>query len=333
MIKFQNLKILKFIFFVISLLVLLFLSYLNFSFKNSVYKNNSSKIFIVKEGDAVSNTIFNLHKKGYIDSIFRFKVLAYLYNYNPVFLNGRYRVQKNDSEYSFLVKLVNGNLIQENITIIEGTTYNEIKNILYKNNSIDSVEFDAKYEKTYLSQVNYPSLEGLCFPDTYKFSSGTTFENFLKICQKKMENVLLYYWRKRDFSLPYKSPYEMLIMASIIEKETANKLEKPIIASVFINRLNKNMRLQADPTVIYGMKNYKGNITKKDLNTKNEYNTYKIKGLPKTPICSPGESSIKAASKPIISDYLYFVADKNGKHVFSKNYQDHVKAVNKYQKK
>ena len=112
------------------------------------------------------------------------------------------------------------------------------------------------------------------------------------------------YWNLRDYSLPYKSPYEMLIMASIIEKETFVDSEKPLIASVFVNRLNKKMRLQADPTVIYGMKNYKGNITKKDLQTKNEYNTYKINGLPKTPICSPGESSIKSASKPAKSEFL-----------------------------
>ena len=327
-----NYKVLKYFFFIVSILILLFLSFLNFSFKNSPYKNNISNIIIVKKGDTVSNTIFNLYKKGYIDSIFRFKVLAYLYNYNPVFLNGKYLIKSSDSEFSFLVKLVKGNLLQESITLFEGTTYREIKKILYKNKSINSSEFDDKYEKTYLSQLRYPSLEGLCFPDTYKFSAGITFEEFLTTCQNKMENILLHYWRERDFSLPYKSPYEMLIMASIIEKETANEQEKPIVASVFINRLNKKMRLQADPTVIYGMKNYKGNITKKDLNEKNEYNTYKINGLPKTPICSPGESSIKAASKPIISDYLYFVANKNGKHVFSKNYQDHVKAVNKYQK-
>ena len=140
------------------------------------------------------------------------------------------------------------------------------------------------------------------------------------------------YWNNRDFSLPYRSPYEMLIMASIIEKETSIDEEKPIISGVFINRINKNMRLQADPTVIYGIKNFQGNITKKDLQTVNEYNTYKIDGLPRTPICSPGESSIKAASKPEKNNYLYFVADDKGSHIFSENYKNHLKAVNKYQK-
>jgi UPF0755 protein len=148
-----------------------------------------------------------------------------------------------------------------------------------------------------------------------------------------MESVLLDNWKNRDYSLPYKSPYEMLIMASIIEKESSDLLEKPLIASVFINRLRKEMRLQADPTVIYGIKNFNGNITKKDLREKNEYNTYKISGLPRTPICSPSESSIRAASRPAESKFLFFVANNNGKHIFSTNYRDHVNAVNKYQKK
>ena len=148
-----------------------------------------------------------------------------------------------------------------------------------------------------------------------------------------MESILLDNWKNRDYSLPYKSPYEMLIMASIIEKESSDLLEKPLIASVFINRLRKEMRLQADPTVIYGIKNFNGNITKKDLREKNEYNTYKISGLPRTPICSPSESSIRAASRPAESKFLFFVANNNGKHIFSTNYRDHVNAVNKYQKK
>ena len=139
-------------------------------------------------------------------------------------------------------------------------------------------------------------------------------------------------WITRDKSLPYKTPYDLLIMASIIEKETSIKSEKPLVASVFINRLNNKMRLQADPTVIYGIKNFDGNITKKHLREKNDYNTYRIYGLPISPICSPGEASIKAASNPQKTNYLYFVANDNGEHIFSTNYDDHLKAVNKFQK-
>ena len=168
--------------------------------------------------------------------------------------------------------------------------------------------------------------------DAIQLAEGITYEGFINTCISKMNKILSTYWTERDFSLPYKTKYEMLIMASIIEKETSKSSEKPLVASVFVNRLNKNMRLQADPTVIYGMKNFQGNITKKDLNAKNEYNTYKINGLPKTPICSPSESSIKAASKPSISKYLYFVSNNKGEHIFSETYDEHLKAVNKYQK-
>ena len=322
----------KFLIFFIFIISFIFLSYLNFSFNNIITKKNSHLLIKVKSGDSVGKTIRQLRDNGYINSELRFKILAYLYDYNPIFKNGTYRVKKGDTEYSLLRKLIDGKVIQEHITIIEGSTYSDIKQTLLNNSKIDSSEFDTKYEEIYISRLDYESLEGLCFPDTYKFAEGITYEGFINTCISKMNKILSTYWTERDFSLPYKTKYEMLIMASIIEKETSKSSEKPLVASVFVNRLNKNMRLQADPTVIYGMKNFQGNITKKDLNAKNEYNTYKINGLPKTPICSPSESSIKAASKPSISKYLYFVSNNKGEHIFSETYDEHLKAVNKYQK-
>jgi len=322
----------KFLIFFIFIIFFIFSSYLNFSLNNFIIKKNSHVIIKVKSGDSVGRTIKQLRENGYINSELRFKILAYLYDYNPIFKNGNYKLNNNDTEYSLLGKLIDGKVVQEQITIIEGSTYNDIKQILLNNSKIDSSEFDAKYEKIYISRLNYASLEGLCFPDTYRFAEGITYEGFISNCISKMNKMLSRYWAERDFSLPYKTKYEMLTMASIIEKETSKSSEKPLVASVFVNRLNKNMRLQADPTVIYGMKNFQGNITKKDLNAKNEYNTYKINGLPKTPICSPSESSIKAASKPSISKYLYFVSNNKGEHIFSETYDEHLKAVNKYQK-
>jgi len=246
---------------------------------------------------------------------------------------GKYEITKNDTEYSLLIKFIKGSVKQETITIIEGSTYRNIIDALSSNEFIDFNDNDHDYINKYSHNLNKKNHEGLCFPDTYKYSPGITSQKFLSSCYEKMQYILLKHWRNRDYSLPYKTPYEMLIMASIIEKESYITSEKPIIASVFINRLNTKMRLQADPTVIYGMKNFTGNISKKDLWTKNEYNTYRIDGLPKTPICMPGEESIEAASRPSETNYLYFVADKKGRHVFSENYKDHVNAVNKYQKK
>ena len=174
--------------------------------------------------------------------------------------------------------------------------------------------------------------EGLCFPDTYLFSNNSQDIDILHKCSNKMHDVLSKYWNKRSSGLPFKNMYEMLILASIIEKETSNHAEKRMISGVFINRLNQKMRLQSDPTVIYGIKDFDGNIKKKDLSEKNLYNTYRINGLPITPICSPGLESIIAASKPLRTKNLYFVSNNRGEHMFSETYEQHLEYVNKYQR-
>ena len=311
--------------------ILSFFSYLNYSLNKNIY-NYENFFFQVNSGESVSKIINKLKEKGLIDSDLRIKIISYIYNIKPRFIIGKYLVEKNETENTLLRKLLTGQVIQNFVTIIEGSTYKEIL-LTLKDSKLIKFNKNINYsEKIFPSKIKFVTPEGTCFPDTYKFSSGISVDKFLSKCSRNMEDILMKYWKVRDYSLPYKTPYEMLIMASIIEKETSDFYEKPIVASVFINRLNKNMRLQADPTVIYGIKNFDGDITKKDLMANNEYNTYRINGLPKTPICSPGERSIEAASKPAISDYLYFVANNKGKHVFSTNYKDHVKAVNKYQK-
>lgn len=328
----NKILLVKLIFFLTSIFLLLFFSYLNYS-RNIISHNNNIKIFYIKKGESVTKIISSLKANNIIKSTLRFKIISYMYDINPKFISGKYKISKNDTELSILKKFLDGNLYQEKITIIEGSSFKEIIKLLTENNHINSEKNFNFSNPLRKSSINFLTNEGMCFPDTYKFSSGTLLKDILISCSKKMENIVLDNWKNRDYTLPYKTPYEMLIMASIIEKETSDSLEKPLIASVFINRLRKNMRLQADPTVIYGIKNYNGNITKKDLRANNEYNTYKIYGLPITPICSPSESSIRAASRPAESKFLFFVANNNGKHIFSTNYRDHVNAVNKYQKK
>ncbi|MFL2559935.1 MAG: endolytic transglycosylase MltG [Gammaproteobacteria bacterium] len=322
----------KIIIFVFSVTFLMFASYLNFSFnKNINYETKLS--YHIKDGASVSKTINELRALNIIDSTLRFKILAYIFDISPSFKTGMYRLSSNDTEFNLLIKFINGFTKQEFITIIEGSSYSDILDSFRNNKTILKTNGNFSFlDNDFFLELGINNPEGLCFPDTYKFASGITDNTLLQLCSNKMITILKKYWKAREYSLPYKSPYEMLIMASIIEKETALNIEKPIISSVFVNRLNLNMRLQADPTVIYGIKDYRGNITKKDLQANNDYNTYKIYGLPKTPICSPGEESIKAASRPVKSKFLYFVANKKGKHIFSEDYNNHVKAVNKYQK-
>jgi UPF0755 protein len=180
-------------------------------------------------------------------------------------------------------------------------------------------------------EYTYP--EGLFFPDTYRFAKGSSDIQVYKQAHALMVKRLNEEWARRDPSVPYKNPYEALIMASIVEKETGQKSERDMIAGVFVNRLKRGMLLQTDPTVIYGIgEKFDGNIRKRDLETDTPYNTYKRVGLPPTPIALPGVEAIAAALKPARTEALYFVSRGNGTSEFSKNLDDHNRAVNKYQR-
>ncbi|MFA0232494.1 endolytic transglycosylase MltG, partial [Vibrio sp. 10N.261.45.A7] len=181
--------------------------------------------------------------------------------------------------------------------------------------------------------IENEKLEGLFLAETYHYTYGTSDLDLLKRAHRDLMNVVNEEWENRADKLPLKSPYEALILASIIEKETAVASERERVSSVFVNRLNKRMRLQTDPTVIYGMgDSYDGNIRKKDLRTPTPYNTYTMSGLPPTPIAMAGKASINAALNPEKSNYLYFVASGTGGHVFSKSLTEHNRAVRAYLK-
>jgi UPF0755 protein len=174
--------------------------------------------------------------------------------------------------------------------------------------------------------------EGLFFPDTYYFINGTTDVELLRRAYQRRQSILKQEWEQRDSGLPYKNAYDALIMASIIEKETALATERPLIAGVFVRRLQKKMKLQTDPTVVYAMGDqYNGNIKKKDLNIDSPYNTYRYHGLPPSPIALAGQEAIYAALHPKLDETLYFVAKKDGSHYFSKTLEEHNRAVKKYQ--
>jgi len=249
------------------------------------------------------------------------------------FKAGTYRFEKGMTVRQMLELLKSGKEAQFSVRLVEGFKLSDWMKLL-QNSSYLKHELTGKSGEeiaTAIGMKDATNAEGWLYPDTYLYTAGMTDLSLLKRAHQRMVKTVDTLWNERDTSLPYKSPTEMLTMASIIEKETAVKDERPEVASVFINRLRIGMRLQTDPTVIYGMgESYNGNITRKDLETPTPYNTYVIPGLPPSPIAMPSEASIVAAAHPAKTPYLYFVADGKGGHTFTTNLENHNKAVRVY---
>lgn len=247
---------------------------------------------------------------------------------------GEYSLAANLSPVKILQQLVDGEVILRRFTIVEGSTYKQLQEKLASAEHLKMVaeSFQAARFKSSLKLEQYASLEGLFFADTYAFARGMSVQALLDLASQRLQNVLQEEWQQRADGLPYETPYEALIMASIIEKETAVAQERPQISGVFVRRLLKGMRLQTDPTVIYGMgDDYKGNLRSRDLREETPYNTYRIKGLPPTPIAMVGREAIHAALNPSDETSLYFVAKGDGTHAFSATLDEHNKAVRQYQ--
>lgn len=248
---------------------------------------------------------------------------------------GTYRLDKPLLPAELLDKLVRGDVVPVSIQFIEGSTFAEMRKALAAHKDVKQTlagVSDTELLKRLGAEESHP--EGLFFPDTYFFAAGTTDFDVLKRAHQTLRQKLADAWAQRDQDLPYKSPYEALIMASIIEKETGRADERPTIAAVFVNRMRIGMRLQTDPTVIYGIgPSFDGNIRKRDLLTDTPYNTYTRDGLPPTPIALAGWGSIIAAVKPAQSDKLYFVGKGDGSHHFSRSLEEHNRAVARYQLK
>jgi UPF0755 protein len=246
---------------------------------------------------------------------------------------GNYVIEDGITSYQLFLILTEGSTKQSSITFIEGWTFRQMRAALNSHEDIKHVTM-AYTDQQILKEVGAEetSTEGLFFPDTYYFSKGMSDKEILKRAYDSMRTKLAAAWQGREAGLPYQSPYEALIMASIVEKETGQAGERPLIAGVFLNRLRLGMRLQTDPTVIYGMGDkFDGNLRKQDLLKDTPYNTYTRVGLPPTPIAMPGLAAIEAALHPAKTKALYFVGKGDGSHVFSGSLNEHNRAVNQYQ--
>lgn len=248
---------------------------------------------------------------------------------------GEYKIEPGTSPKEFLAMLIAGKVLQYSITVVEGWTFKQMMQAVNDNPYL-SHELEGLNDEAIMTKLGYKGQhpEGRFLPDTYAFPRGMSDIAFLNRAYQAMENYLAAAWPDRDVGIPVKSPYEVLILASIVEKETGLASERKAIAGVFSRRLQKRMRLQTDPTVIYGMgDSYKGNIRKRDLLADTPYNTYRIFGLPPTPIAMPGRDAIDAVLHPAEGNELYFVSKGDGSHHFSATLEEHNEAVIKYQLK
>ena len=303
--------------------------------------HSEQQVYLVEKGSNIYREAEKLHELG----VLRWpKVWVYFARYQKMdnIKAGEYRLQDSETPVSLLNTLIEGKTIQYSVTLVEGQSFKEFLSILHSDDRLEKTlaenskasEPAELYLEGFLGKkIDVQHFEGWFFPDTYQFSRGDTDYSILQRAYNKMRLVLDEEWETRSKNLPYKTPYEALIMASIIEKETGVPHEREDISGVFVRRLNKGMKLQTDPTIIYGMGDaYKGNITRRNLREATPYNTYVIKGLPPTPIAMPGREAIHAALHPKKGESLFFVAKGDGTHQFSATLNDHNNAVNKYQK-
>lgn len=295
--------------------------------------DSGSYTFEILPGSGFSTLCYQLER----DNVFPYPRLLSLYGRlsgdAKQVKAGEYQVSNGGGLLDILAAVKSGKVLYREVTLLEGQTFSTIRKqlldvpyLIHQTAGLTDVEVMDLVGNSQL----HP--EGQFYPDTYFFQKNDTDLDILRRAHARLTGVLKEEWGARQPGLPYGSAYESLIMASIIEKETGQPSERPDIAAVFISRLNKKMRLQTDPTVIYGLGDrYQGNITRRHLREKTPYNTYRINGLPPTPIASAGRAAIHAALNPSDSTALYFVAKGDGSHQFSKTLAEHQKAVRQFQ--
>ena len=282
--------------------------------------------------DNISRLLFD---SGIISSRNKFKLYVRLRKADARLKAGEYQFTTFMSPRDVLEKLLKGERILKKITVPEGFTMRQVAGLMAEHHLGSYEEILALMKnRDFIKElgIDAPTLEGYLFPDTYLYSSTQGPRDIIKEMVRQFNEHFEKIWENRAPDNPL-SRYEILILASMVEKEAMVDEERPLIAGVFMNRLKKGMLLQCDPTVIYGLEKFNGKLTRKDLASRTPYNTYLVKGLPLGPICNPGLSSLKAAANPAPVKYLFFVSKNNGHHYFSENIRDHINAVRKYQRR
>jgi len=321
------------------ILFLVFSSFICFFLDLSQYAkkpadaSSAKKVVIIQPGQGLNATIEQLSKKGIINNRLKFKLFSRLKGYDKSIQSGEYLLSPSMPPAIILEFLVNGKVNLHKITVVEGYNLNQIADIVAREGFASRTDFfTAATDTSFVHEkgIDAETFEGYLFPETYYFSKVITPEKMISTMVDRFRSVFTAKWKKRAKDLGL-SIHQIVTLASIIEKETGVPFERPIISSVFHNRLKKGMRLEADPTVIYGLKNFNGNLTRKHLTTWSPYNTYKIKGLPVGPIACPGAKAIEAALYPDNTHFIFFVSKRDTTHQFSTNLKDHNKAINKYQ--
>lgn len=304
-------------------------------FKQTPLTLSEPQIIIIAPGSSFDTVNQALLERGLLDNSLYMRLLAGESGHATRLKAGEYDIAPGVTPTSLLDLLVSGQVRQYSLTLVEGWNIREVLAALEQDPVLIKTLDYSQTDKLMANLGFEPqSPEGLFFPDTYYFPRGTTDKEFLKRAYQRLQSVLQEEWSNRAENLPYNTPYEALIMASIVEKETGLASERDTIAGVFVRRLEKNMKLQTDPTVIYAMGlQFDGNIRKKDLNIDSPHNTYRYRGLPPTPIALAGREAIHAALNPEPGKALYFVSKGDGSHYFSETLQEHNRAVAKYQLK
>jgi len=295
---------------------------------------NCTKIIFIRPGWSFKKVVNELKQQKILHCPLFFWTWGIIKGVTTKIKPGEYLIKPNITPLELLENFVNGKcVIKYKIVIPEGATIKQIAKILAKKGLIDEDKFlKLAYNPNFVQNlgIKSKSIEGYLFPTTYFLAKGLSEKKIIEIMVKEFKKIYKKYAKKaKQKNL---SCHEVVTLASIVEKETSISEEKPLIASVFLNRLHLDMPLQADPTVIYALPKFNGKLKKEDLKYPSPYNTYLIKGLPPTPICSPGEEAIKAVVNAPKTSYLYFVAKGNGRHHFSRTLKEHIMAINKYRK-